>query len=214
MAVAMNTNLVLLTGLAYACLGALIMFTSHRALYQTANRVVAGYPRVLAALHAKRHDGRFGLGFLVCGIAVQTLGAHGYSAPVSLWRYPAGAACAVLALYGILRLLAARRVAAPSSRQSTGASSVRGLYETRRSIRLRDAARIEAENRDQRERAKGTRDRSVVYLRQDWETRWWSDKLGVSTDALKAAVRHAGPMVKDVERYLQTTRSQDHALAA
>jgi hypothetical protein len=205
MAVAMNTNLVLTTGLAYASLGACVMFVSHRAIYNTASRVVAGYPRVLTALRAKRH---------ICGIILQVLGASGYSAPLSLWRYPASAALAALVLYGVCRGVASRRIAAAPARPAAARSLAGGLYETRRSMRLREAAQIEAANREQRERARGPRDRSVVYIRQDWERRWWSDKLGVSSDALEAAVRHAGPMIKDVEQYLSTRRAGNHALAA
>jgi hypothetical protein len=214
MAVAMNTNLVLTTGLAYVSLGACVMFVSHRAIYNTASRVVAGYPRVLTALRAKRHDGRFGFVMLMCGIILQVLGASGYSAPLSLWRYPASAALAALVLYGVCRGVASRRIAAAPARPAAARSFAGGLYETRRSMRLREAAQIEAANREQRERARGPRDRSVVYIRQDWERRWWSDKLGVSSDALEAAVRHAGPMIKDVEQYLSTRRAGNHALAA
>jgi hypothetical protein len=46
----------------------------------------------------------------------------------------------------------------------------------------------------------------VIYVGQEWECRWWSDRLGVSPDALKTAVRQVGPMVKDVERYFALSR--------
>src|SRR4051812_32454764 len=65
--VAMNMNLVLATGLAYAFIGALIMFLSHRSIYRRATGIVAGYPKVLAALRAQRQDARFGLIVLLSG---------------------------------------------------------------------------------------------------------------------------------------------------
>src|SRR5215210_1978635 len=107
----MNINLVLATGLAYAFIGALIMFASHRSIYNSASRIVAGYPKVLAGLRAQRHDGRFGLIVLFCGSALQVFAACGYSAPLAYWRYPACAVLAVLAVYGLYRLIIAHRVA-------------------------------------------------------------------------------------------------------
>src|SRR5688500_13647905 len=88
-------NLVLASGLACALIGGLVMCGSYRALYLAATRIVAGYPGVLAGLHAKRQDARFGLGMLVCGIVLQTVAAGGYVAPLSLWIYPACAIGAV-----------------------------------------------------------------------------------------------------------------------
>src|SRR5688572_21126794 len=105
----MNMNLVLATGLAYAFIGALIMYLSHRSIYRRATGIVAGYPKVLAALRAQRHDGRFGLVVLLSGNILQVLAACGYSAPIGLWRYPAVLFAAVLAVYGVWRLLTSRR---------------------------------------------------------------------------------------------------------
>src|SRR5688572_14448051 len=107
----MNMNLVLATGLAYAFIGALIMFISHRAIYRRATQIVAGYPRILAALRAQRYDGRFGLVVLLSGNVLQVLAACGYSAPIGLWRYPAAFAAGLLVIYGLWRLLIAHRVA-------------------------------------------------------------------------------------------------------
>jgi hypothetical protein len=210
----MTMNLVLATGLAYAFIGALIMFASHRAIYRRATQIVAGYPRVLAALRAQRHDGRFGLIVLLSGNLLQVLAACGYSAPIGLWRFPAALAVGALVLYGVWRLLVSRRV-------SRGATAVRQArfdpkrsYETRRSRVLLDAARREAANKLAREQAKGPRDRSVVYLAHEWECRWWSDRLGVTTDVLRAAVRQVGPMVADIERHLARRSRGRYALAA
>ena len=195
-------NLLLLTGLGCGLIGGLVMFGSHRAIYRTATHIVAGYPRVLATLRAKRHDGRFGLCMLACGIVLQLLAAGGYAAPVSLWRYPAYAIAAILVLYTVWRLLAARRVIPARAVEGAAKTPARGLYETRRSVRLRDAAQVEAANLAAMERRREPRDTGVVFLAREWDRRWWSDRFGVNIDALKAAVRHAGPMVEDVERYL------------
>ena len=195
-------NLVLASGLACALIGGLVMCGAHRALYLTATQIVAGYPRVLAALHARRHDARFGLGMLACGIVLQIVAAGGYVAPLSLWIYPACAIGAVLVLYFTWRALAAPRERRARARDATAKTPPRGMYETRRSVRLRDAARLESANLAAMERRREPRDTGVVYLARDWERRWWSEKFGVSVDVLKAAVRYAGPMVEDIERHL------------
>jgi hypothetical protein len=208
----MNINLVLATGLAYAFIGALIMFVSHRSIYNRATSIVAGYPRVLAALRAHKHDGRFGLIVLLCGNVLQVLAAAGYSAPLSHWHYPAGAVLGVLALYGLWRLFVAHRItrAVPRSERPIP----RRAYETRRSMVLLEAARREAANKLAREQAMGPRDRSVVYLAHEWECHWWSDKFGVSVDVLRATVRYVGPMVADIERHLNLRYRRRYALAA
>lgn len=209
----MTVNLVLATGVAYSVIGALILATSHRALYHTATRLVAGYPRDLAALKVQQHDARSGLILLACGTLLQVIAACGYVIPPAYWRYPTATLLGVLFLYGIWRLLATRRIARAGPAVGRG-RSVRRVYETRRSQVLLAAAIQEAANRDARELAKGARDRSVVYVAQEWECRWWSDKLGVSQYALRAAVQRVGPMVADVERYFRQTSRTRYARAA
>ncbi|HYC46055.1 MAG TPA: DUF3606 domain-containing protein [Burkholderiales bacterium] len=211
----MNMNLVLATGLAYAFIGALIMFLSHRALYVKATRIVAGYPRVLAALRAQRHDARFGLIVLLCGNVLQVLAACGYTISMAHWRFPSYAALAVIAVYTVWRLLTARRAMRTAWATGRAAVPIRRVYETRRSMILLEAARKEAANRRAREAAKGSRDRSVVYVGQDLDCRWWSERFGVTPEALRAAVRQVGPMVKDIERHFaRTARRSRYALAA
>jgi hypothetical protein len=207
-------NLVLATGLAYAFIGALIMFVSHRAIYRRATQIVAGYPRVLAALRAQRHDGRFGLIILVSGNLLQVLAACGFSAPLGLWRFPAAVVIGALALYGVWRLLVARRISRGATAVKQARFDPKRSYETRRSRVLLDAARREAAIKLAREQAKGPRDRSVVYLAHEWECRWWSDRLGVTTDVLRATVRQVGPMVADIERHLARRSRSRYALAA
>ena len=77
------------------------------------------------------------------------------------------------------------------------------VCETRRSVVLMEAARKEAESQRRRDRAKGPRDKKVVYLGEEWERLWWSDHLGVAPDALAAAIREVGPMAADIKRYLR-----------
>ena len=210
----MTINLVLATGVAYAFIGAFIMFLSHRALYRKATHIVAGYPKVLAALRAQRHDGRFGLTVLLCGNALQLLAASGYTLPLAHWRFPVYAIAAIVLAFCLWRVLSSLLVGAElqGSRQPRR-TPVRRVYETRRSMVLLEAARREAANRLARELDKGPRDRSVVYLGHEWECRWWSDRFGVSIDTLRDAVRQVGPMVKDVERFFLRSR-RGYALAA
>jgi hypothetical protein len=207
----MNMNLVLATGLAYAFLGAIIMYLSHRAIYRRATGIVAGYPKILAALRAQRHDGRFGLVVLLSGNILQVLAACGYSAPLAHWEYPAAFVAGAFALYGMWRIFVARGIARSSSPER---QVQRRAYESRRSMVLLEAARRESANRTAREQAQGPRNRSVVYLAHEWECQWWSDKLGVSSAVLRATVRQVGPMVADVERQLGVRTRGRYALAA
>ena len=190
----MLSNLLPAAGVASALLGALLL-----SLAAAGASAASGptYPRVLAQARARRLDRGYGAGFLAVGGLVYALGAYGFSAPVSLWRYPAGAALAVLAAWGIERSLVLRQ----SDRRRSGKAS-RALFESRRTMTLRVAAEREAAGLIAREAALAPRDTGVVYLRRHWERRWWSDKLGVSTAALEAAIVEVGPMARDVRRHL------------
>src|SRR5215211_3452531 len=122
----MNINLVLATGLGYTILGAVILFLAHRSLYVKATRIVAGYPKVLAALRAQRHDGRFGLVVLVCGNVLQVLAALGYTVSLDHWRVPVYSVLGAMFAYCAWRVVAARR-AARAHRASR--SAVNRVYE-------------------------------------------------------------------------------------
>lgn len=210
----MNINLVLATGLAYTLLGAVILFLSHRALYMRATRIVAGYPKMLAALRAQRHDGRFGLVVLVCGNVLQVFAACGYTVSPVHWRVPVYATVAAILLCRVWRFFSARRATRDTGmqvRRTTG----RQIYESRRSMILLEAARREAATRRARELAKDSATKGVVYVGEDWECRWWSDRLGVSPEALRAAVREVGPMLTDIERHFALKRNRaPYAVAA
>ncbi|MDB5922162.1 MAG: hypothetical protein JWN13_1098 [Betaproteobacteria bacterium] len=210
----MIKNLVLATGLTYAVIGAIIMFASHHAIYRRATQIVAGYPQMLAALRAQRHDGRFGLTVLLCGNLLQVLAAAGSTAPLSQWRYPAVAGVAVICLYALSRLLIAWRIGRSKRDPVPQSHKTLPIYQTRRSLRLVEAARRDAEKRLAREYADGPTDRNVVYLGRDWECRWWSEKFGVTPGALRNAVVQVGPMAEDIERYLAMRSHKRYPLAA
>lgn len=49
----------------------------------------------------------------------------------------------------------------------------------------------------------GRHDESRINIGQDYEVRYWCEKLGVSPDQLKSAVAKVGPVVRHVREYLQ-----------
>lgn len=207
-------NLVLATGVACSVGGALFMLVSHRAIRSAADLIVA-YPRELDRRRVQRQDRRFGFRMLALGCVLQALAAWGYSAPVSLWRYPTCAVIAAILVYCAGRFASSRRkTSRPRTPASPKKSTVRLLYDTPRSVRLREAAQLESANLHAMEAARAPRDNGVVYLVRDWDRRWWSDKLGVSTDVIKAAMREVGPMSKDVERHLAMQSRDREALPA
>ena len=46
---------------------------------------------------------------------------------------------------------------------------------------------------------RGSQDKARINLNEDYEVKYWSERLGVSVKELKTAVEAVGPMVKDVE---------------
>lgn len=50
---------------------------------------------------------------------------------------------------------------------------------------------------------RGPADASRINVHEDYEVRYWSQKFGVTADQLKAAVKSAGVMAKDVEAKLK-----------
>jgi hypothetical protein len=48
----------------------------------------------------------------------------------------------------------------------------------------------------------GKPDDSRINIDQIHEVKYWANKFGVSPDALRSAVKSAGPMVKDVRQQL------------
>ena len=49
----------------------------------------------------------------------------------------------------------------------------------------------------------GKPDDARINVDQDHELGYWSEKLGVSREGLRKAVQAAGPMVRDVQKYLR-----------
>jgi hypothetical protein len=49
----------------------------------------------------------------------------------------------------------------------------------------------------------GSPDRDRINVNEDYELQDWSQKYGVSTTELKAAVKAVGTQAKDVEAYLK-----------
>jgi hypothetical protein len=207
----MNTNLLLITGVLFSAGGASIMLVAQVALWTATRRTAVAYPRELARREIQRQDLQFGLSLVACGAILLALAAWGYSAPLNLWRFPTCAAMAMILAYGISRFVATRRT--PPARASSHKSAPR-LYETARSMRLREAAQLEAASLNAIELARHPRDKGVVYLTRDLDRRWWSARFGVSADVLKAAMREVGPMSKDIERHLASRSRDREALAA
>jgi len=50
---------------------------------------------------------------------------------------------------------------------------------------------------------RGPQDRNQINVNESWELDYWSDKLGVSKDRLKAAVQSVGPAVEEVKAELE-----------
>jgi hypothetical protein len=204
-----HLNLVLVVAVCCGAAGALLTLASQIAVWRAAGRVVVAYPRVLAGLRARRLDRRFGLILLGLGGVLYVLADRGFSAPLSLWHYPAAAAAALIAVYGIARFAILYR-RTPSS--ASARKSVKSFYETPRTRTLREAAVAEAAALRAQELARAPRDTGIVFLAGEWDRRWWSSRLGVSAEALRAAMRQVGPMVTDIEQHLRVQRR--NALAA
>jgi hypothetical protein len=49
----------------------------------------------------------------------------------------------------------------------------------------------------------GSADRDRINVNEAYEVQYWTQKLGVSADQLKAAVSAVGPMAKAVEAHLK-----------
>jgi hypothetical protein len=49
---------------------------------------------------------------------------------------------------------------------------------------------------------RGSHDRQRINVHEDYELRYWSEKFGVSSDELRKAVQHVGPMVHNVAKHL------------
>ena len=50
---------------------------------------------------------------------------------------------------------------------------------------------------------RGDGDRKRINVDQDYEVRYWTERLGVSADDLRQAVKNVGPMADAVEQHLR-----------
>jgi uncharacterized protein DUF3606 len=50
---------------------------------------------------------------------------------------------------------------------------------------------------------RGDGDRQRINIDQEYEVRYWSQKLGVTPEALREAVKDVGPMASAVEQHLR-----------
>lgn len=192
----MQTNLVMATALFCGIAGASLALTAQAALWRTRQGAVLAYPRVLARLHARRLDRRFGSYLAALAAPLYAAASYGFSAPLSLWRYPAAVIGALTALYVLRRLSVLYRRVAPQG------GVVRTLYETPRTRTLRQAAITESAALRALEASRDPRDTGIVFLAREWDRRWWASRLGTSVEAIRDAIREVGPMVKDIERHL------------
>jgi hypothetical protein len=51
---------------------------------------------------------------------------------------------------------------------------------------------------------RGAQDRERINLNEDYEVKYWTERLGISAQELKQAVQSVGPMVKDVEKKIKS----------
>ena len=54
---------------------------------------------------------------------------------------------------------------------------------------------------------RGAVDRDRINVDQDYELRYWSERLGVTPAQLRQAVEDVGPMVAKVEQHLRSARA-------
>lgn len=54
----------------------------------------------------------------------------------------------------------------------------------------------------------GGQDRSRVNVNEDYELRYWTERFGVSAEALRAAVEQVGTSVDAVERRLKAVATK------
>jgi hypothetical protein len=65
-----------------------------------------------------------------------------------------------------------------------------------------DDARFSARMPDHRHKKDGS-DGQRINADEEYEVRYWTEKLGVSREQLRRAVQRVGPMVEDLKRALK-----------
>lgn len=54
---------------------------------------------------------------------------------------------------------------------------------------------------------RGPQDASRINVNEEWELRYWTNKLGVSAEELKAAVKKAGVSVEAVSAHFKANKA-------
>lgn len=83
--------------------------------------------------------------------------------------------------------------------------------ESRRANVLREAARKHHTRRGPLETFRDPRSSPVIFTSEHWQQRWWCEKLDVTTEALRAAMREVGPMTTDIQLYFARKRRRHAA---
>ena len=78
--------------------------------------------------------------------------------------------------------------------------------QSRRASVLRDAARRHHAGRVALETFRDPRLSPVIFASEPWQQRWWCEKLDVTADALRAAMREVGPMATDIQIHFARKR--------
>jgi hypothetical protein len=73
---------------------------------------------------------------------------------------------------------------------------------TKQTVTSRSSAAARGRTRDDRTK-RGAQDRARINIREPWEVKYWSKRLGVTPAELRRAVKAAGPMAKNVRRELR-----------
>lgn len=88
----------------------------------------------------------------------------------------------------------------------SGAHSESSPSRSRRANVLRDAARHHHAARRELETFRDPRSSPVIFASEHWQQLWWCEKLDVTVDALRAAMREVGPMAADVQIHFARRR--------
>ncbi|HEX2827657.1 MAG TPA: DUF3606 domain-containing protein [Burkholderiales bacterium] len=71
--------------------------------------------------------------------------------------------------------------------------------QSRRAHLLREDARRHHQRRGPLDTFRDPRSSPVIFASEHWQQRWWCEKLDVTTEALRAAMREVGPMTADIQ---------------
>jgi hypothetical protein len=58
---------------------------------------------------------------------------------------------------------------------------------------------------------RGDGDRKRINVEQEYEVRYWTEKLGVTPEQLRAAVEAVGPIAEAVEQHIRERSGKSHS---